>query len=445
MCNADSISRPIAAACESVRPATPADAVAGVQPQVVAEPASIEEASALMRAAAGLGLAVVPRGTGTRLHWGNPPARCDLVIDMTRMDQVIEHTAGDLVATVQAGLHLDRLADVLGTAGQRLALDPPGSGGAGGPRGTVGGVLATGVAGPLRLRYGTGRDLLIGITVVRADGTVARSGGKVVKNVAGYDLGKLFAGSRGTLGLIVQATFRLHPLPARTAYVIAECAAAADACGVIDAAMRSPASPVAAEIDWPGANEAVRACVALEGDPAGVAERASALVGLVGRGAAASVQPDPPPWWGSGPAAQADGTVLQVGFWPGDLGMVLAEIRAAAARAGLDPAIGGSAAAGVLHAAVRDGADPSAVAEFVSVLREALGHNSLAARELSRASSIDRTPPARGSVVIQHAPQEVARLVDLFGPVPSLALMRAVKSQFDPERMMAPGRFAGGI
>src|SRR6267378_1397296 len=128
--------------------------------------------------------AVVPRGTGTRLHWGNPPERCDLVIDTTLLDQVIEHAAGDLVATVQAGLRLDRLAELLGSAGQRLALDPPAlnrqapgrqapgppapSWPAGG-RGTVGGVLATGAAGPLRLRYGTGRDLLIGITVVRAD------------------------------------------------------------------------------------------------------------------------------------------------------------------------------------------------------------------------------------------------------------------------------------
>lgn len=430
---------PIEAACASARPATPADAVAGVQPSVVAEPASIEEASALLRAAAGMGFAVVPRGTGTRMHWGNPPERCDLVIDMTRMDQVVEHAAGDLVATVQAGLRLDRLADVLGAAGQRLALDPPGRGGAGGPTGTVGGVLATGAAGPLRFRYGTGRDLLIGITVVRADGTVARSGGKVVKNVAGYDLGKLFAGSRGTLGLIAQATFRLHPVPARTAYVTAGCAAAADACALIDAATRSVASPVAAEIDWPGANEAVRACVALEGDPAGVAERANVLLGLLGRGTAPSMQPDPPPWWGAGPAAQADGTVLQVAFWPGALAIVLAAIRTASSRAGLDPAVGGSAA-GVLHVAFGAGADPAAVAECVTVLRGALGHH-----EPAGAGPGDRTAQARGSVVIQHAPQDVTKLVDPFGPVPSLALMRAVKSQFDPARAMSPGRFAGGI
>ena len=134
---------------------------------------------------------------------------------MGSMDQVIEHAAGDLVARVQAGTTMGQLAAVLATAGQQLALDAP-------AEATVGGVIATGTAGPRRFRYGAPRDLLIGLTVVRADGVVAHSGGKVVKNVAGYDLGKLFAGSRGTLGLITEATFRLHPLPAEVAYVTAD-------------------------------------------------------------------------------------------------------------------------------------------------------------------------------------------------------------------------------
>ena len=455
---AEPIPEQITVACHAVRPATPDDTVAGVQPRLVATPGSTEEASALLRAAAGLGLAVVPRGTGTRLHWGNPPERCDLVIDTTLLDQVIEHAAGDLVATVQAGLRLDRLAELLGSAGQRLTLDPPaltrpvsgrpvsgrpvpGRPAPGRPTsgGTVGGVLATGAAGPLRLRYGTGRDLLIGITVVRADGVVAKSGGKVVKNVAGYDLGKLYAGSAGTLGLITQATFRLHPLPARTAYVTAACAAAVDVCRVIEAVMRSPASPVAAEIDWPSANHPVQISVALEGDPAGVAERSVELAGLLGLGAAASVGDDPPPWWGAGPAAQPDGTVLQIAFWPGELGVVLAEIRAAATAAGLDLAVGGSAAAGVLCAAAQSGADPGAVAEFVTLLRIALGQGGRAP------AGPGDGQPARASVIVLHAPPEVVRLVDIFGPVPSLALMRAVKNRFDPARTMAPGRFAGGI
>jgi glycolate oxidase FAD binding subunit len=236
----DSIPGPLAQACDEVRLAGPADAVAGVQPGLVAAPATTEQASAVLRAAAQLGLAVIPRGTATKLDWGYPPERADLIIDTTRLNQVVEHEAGDLVATVQAGVTIEQLAEVLAKAGQRLALDPPArrrpsgatparyaphrtthSPGAGREAqartaGTIGGILAANVAGPLRLRYGAPRDLLIGLTIVRADGTIAKSGGKVVKNVAGYDLGKLLAGSRGTLGLITQATFRLHPWPAAT-------------------------------------------------------------------------------------------------------------------------------------------------------------------------------------------------------------------------------------
>src|SRR5690348_4806438 len=206
-------------------------------PRFTASPASVAEASALLAAAAAQDLAVVPRGGGSKLGWGAPPRRCDLVVDTTALDQVIEHAADDLVARVQAGVSVARLGEVLAGAGQQLALDPPpaplavpgagsGAGAAAGnapPSGangtapewqgaTVGGTLATGAAGPRRLRYGTPRDLIIGITVVRADGTVAKSGGKVVKNVAGYDLGRLVTGSFGRVGVIGEAVVRLHPL-----------------------------------------------------------------------------------------------------------------------------------------------------------------------------------------------------------------------------------------
>jgi glycolate oxidase FAD binding subunit len=359
---------------------------------------------------------------------------------------------------VQAGVTLAELAQVLARAGQRLALDPPSwqqasaSGEGGKPGGTIGGVLATAVAGPLRLRYGTGRDLLIGITVVRPDGTVAKSGGKVVKNVAGYDLGKLFAGSRGTLGLITQATFRLHPVPAATAFVSAQAATPAESALLLAEALRAPLSPVAAEISWTAADAPIELCVAVEGDPDGVAERARALSkALAGRtrgesGSGPAGEPDSPPslpqqppWWGRGPRAQADGTVLQVAFWAGDLARVLAEIRKAAHRAGLDPVVGGSAAAGVLQASLPPDRDPGAIVAFVDGLRAALGCSD------APGEGRGEGPPRRASVVVLHAPPAVGALVDLFGPVSSLPVMRAVKHQFDPTGMMSPGRFAGGI
>jgi glycolate oxidase FAD binding subunit len=455
-------------ACADVREAGPDDAVAGVVPRFVARPADVAEAAAVMRAAAEAGLTAVPRGAGTRLAWGCPPAGCDLVIDTRGLDRLLEHAAGDQVVRVQAGVGLDQLSATLAGAGQRLALDPPparpspglaseggtppSSPGAadGAGAGTVGGLLATGVAGPLRLRFGTPRDLVIGITVVRADGTVASSGGKVVKNVAGYDLGKLFAGSYGTLGLIAEAAFRLHPLPGATSFVTLDAADADAAQSAVAAAAGSPLAPSAAEIDRPSRQGPTRVAVLLEGDPDGVAERCARLTALLGDRASASAAP--PAWWGRGAAAAPDGTVIRIGFWAEALARVLAAVDAAASDAGLDPLVGGSAAAGVIHAAVGEDAPADAVARFVRGLRAALAGPSAAPAAAAAAAELAGTggqapavSPSWASAVVLHAPDEVRAAVDLWGPVPALGLMRAVKDQFDPEHRMAPGRFAGGI
>jgi glycolate oxidase FAD binding subunit len=451
----DTIPGALALACRAVTPAAPRDAVAGVMPSWVASPASVEEASAVLRAAADHDLAVVPRGGGTKLGWGAPPRRCDVVIDMLRMDRVLEHAAGDLVARVQAGVTMAHLAGVLGGAGQQLALDVPETGGVaryGSP--TVGGVLATGIAGPRRLRYGTPRDLVIGVTAIRADGAVTRSGGKVVKNVAGYDLGKLFAGSYGTLGLIVEAVFRLHPLPAATAFVTDDVYGAAAVAQAVAAAAGSDLAPSAVEIDRPARGGPVRVGVLLEGDPGGVAERARQMRGTLGAGSVASRSE--PPWWGAAPGGTGaspggggpggrgpggrgqGGTLIRIAFWAAALCGVLEAIDAAAGAAGLDPAVAGSAAAGVLHASVRPDAPPGAVAAFLGGLREAMARGKPGA-------AAGEGPPTRGSAVVLDAPDDVREVVDLWGPVPGLDLMRAVKDQFDPGHLMSPGRFAGGI
>ena len=429
----------LALACRAVRPAGPRDMVAGVMPDWVASPASAEEASALLAAATEHGLAVVPRGSGTAVGWGPPPRRCDLVIDTLRLDQVLEHAAGDLVVRASAGVTMARLAGVLAAAGQQLAVDAP-------PRGlgrraspTVGGLLATGAAGPRRLRYGTPRDLVIGVTVVRPDGTVTKSGGKVVKNVAGYDLGKLYTGSCGTLGLITEAIFRLHPLPAGAAYVIAGYADPAAAAAAVAGAAGSDLAPSAVEIDRPALRGLIRLGVLLEGDPDGVAERAAQLRDVLGAGTAAS--PEPPDWWGTSGVAgpgPAEPTLIRVSFWSAALAGVLAAVDGAAESAGLDPALGGSPAAGVLHLTLPDGAPPGAVAEFLAALRAALAGN------LTPGAG-GEGPPSRASAVVLTAPAAVRDRVDMWGPVPALSLMRAVKDRFDPGQLMAPGRFAGGI
>jgi glycolate oxidase FAD binding subunit len=495
-----SIPAELAGACAHVTPASPDDAVAGTQARYVAEPASTTEAAALLRAAAGLGLTVVARGTGSRLDWATAPGTCDLIIDTGRLDKILEHTAGDLVVSVQAGVRLGDLASVLAAAGQRLALDPPGS------TGTIGGVIATGAAGPLRYRYGSPRDLLIGITVVRADGTIAKAGGKVVKNVAGYDIGKLFAGSYGTLGLITEATFRLHPLPESTAWVTLDCPDPASAAAAVRAIADSPVTPSAIELDWPRASAQLSVAALLEGSPESVEVRAGHLAELLeravpgqspscdtGRRAVPGQSPDhtkrsadrpahrtpadareltddasaPPghrssagsgaeqviqgsPDGGAGADGGAAGeafrvlrplsggrersaTLLRVAFWAGNLADVLSVIREAAEQHGLDPAISGSAA-GVLEVAIGGEAAADAVASFVAALRANLG-----------ALSAGSVLPATASAVVVQAPGAVREAVDMWGPVQSLELMRAVKNQFDPEHRMAPGRLPGGI
>ncbi|WP_018655075.1 FAD-binding oxidoreductase [Actinomadura flavalba] len=389
----------LARACADVRPAEPEEGVLGVAPRFVAAPASPDEAAAVLTAAAEHGLAVVPRGGETRLDWGLPPRRCDLLIDTTRLSRVVEHAAGDLVVKAEAGVALDDLAGVLAERGQRLALDAPL------PGSTVGGTLATGAAGPLRLLYGAPRDLVIGLTIVRADGRIARSGGKVVKNVAGYDLGRLFAGSYGTLGLIVDATFRLHPVPETRAFVTRTYTAPKDAHDAVQAVLHCPAYAAGLEVtSGPGA--AVRVAVLLEGVADGVPARAALVAGLLGDGA---IGAEPPPGWGAYP----DGTTLvETSVPPGSLPELLTAVP--------DASLAWSAS-GHGHAGLPAGTTPEQAAAALAALRRV------------------------GGAVVRYAPQDVRAALDVWGPVPGIALMRRVKDQFDPQHRLSPGRFAGGI
>jgi glycolate oxidase FAD binding subunit len=478
------IRKSLAAACGETREGAEADAIGwdvaisapgmgdpglgaggGIVPAFVVAPGSTDEAAAVMRVAAEHELAVVVRGAGSRLGWGEPPTRCDLMIDMSRMTEVVEHSAGDLVARIQAGARMGDVAAVLAKAGQEIALDVPDGA-------TIGGVVATGLAGPRRLRYGTPRDLLIGITIVRADGTVARSGGKVVKNVAGYDLGKLLAGSAGTLALITEATFRLHPLPAAKAYVTAEYVAAGVACDAVAAAANSPLVASAVELSRPEPGGPIRIGVLLEGSADGVAARAMRMAGLLGP---AETSPAPPPWWRGAPQADG-GTLVRVSFWVSALPAVLDAIDAAARDARVAPVITGSAGAGVLYlqlggavsgdtsadadagagasadaaaggsadAGARGSADAAAGASAGIVAGGGVlpGAGDIAGFVRGLRSGL---AGVRGGVVVLAAPAAVREVIasagGMAGGVPALDLMRAVKEQFDPGHRLAPGRF----
>jgi glycolate oxidase FAD binding subunit len=195
----------------------------------------------------------------------------DVVLSTARLDRILEHEAGDLTATVEAGLRLSSLNATLRERGQMLALDPPGD-----P--TVGACLAGALSGPRRHRYGAARDIVLGVTVVLADGTVTSAGGKVVKNVAGYDLGKLFCGSRGRLGLIVRASLRLHPLPAAARTLVVPVADASDAHRRWQLVHRSTLVPSAVELVWGGATDGLCYLTQARGaDDAGAADHAGVL------------------------------------------------------------------------------------------------------------------------------------------------------------------------
>jgi glycolate oxidase FAD binding subunit len=400
--------RELQAACGDVTEAGADDAVDGVAARWVAWPVSTQEVSAVLRAAAGLGLCVVARGTGSRLTWGLPPTGLDLLVDLSRMDAVITHAAGDLVVTVQAGLRMADLQDVLGVHRQRLALD-----GADTLGGTIGGTIATATAGPLRYRYGSVRDLLIGITVVLADGTVARAGGTVVKNVAGYDLGKIYTGSLGTLGVITEAVFRLHPMPETRRWITAATDDPARASAAIAAVRASQHDPVALEVERTAPDADVTVGVAIESVAGGIGARADAVGELLSTatGTPATVAEQPPEWWGQLPQAPwATVTCEPTG---------LTDLLATAPGT-----LRGSAGAGVLTSGLSD--DDRLGAELGQLRAIARGHG--------------------GHAVLRCAPAHRKEGLDVWGPVPAaLGVMRRLKDQFDPEHRLAPGRFVGGI
>ncbi|APC34458.1 FAD-binding oxidoreductase [Nocardiopsis dassonvillei] len=387
----------------ALREGTDADAVGGLVPARVARPADTRGLARVMASAAREGLTVVARGGGTALDWGGLPRGLDLLVDTADLSWT-EHIAGDLVVEVGAGTPVAELYDVLAAAGQRLSADPVRVGG------TVGGMVATGVSGPRRLLTGALRDLVIGMTVVRADGVVARSGGRVVKNVAGYDLAKLHTSGLGTLGVIASVAFRLHPLPRALRVLTLPASHAEHAERLLTALRGCTATPAAVELDWPSASLRV----VLEGTPDGLGARTAEIA------AAAGAEPDVadalPEGWGVLPA---EGTLALVSVPPAE------SVRAAVRVHELSGAgVTGSARAGALYASFPPGTGAAEVAAALDGVRSV---------------------PGWTMTLLRAEPHVHAAGVDLWGEVPGLPLMRAVKDSLDPGHRLAPGRFAGGI
>jgi len=375
-------------------------------------PTTFEDAAAGLAGAAAEGQAVRIRGGATKLDWGSIAPEPEVELRTSALDQILEHNVGDLTVVVQAGAPLARVQEELSDEGQMLALDPPL--GSLSRAATIGGVLATADSGPLRHRYGGPRDLLLGVTVALSDGTIARAGGKVIKNVAGYDLGKLFTGSFGTLGVILSAAVRLHPLPAATATALG---ASTDPDTLGDAAMALAEAPLELEsldVAWRSGQGRILARVAgAEAVPR--AQRAAELM-RSSRLEQVDVADDDASLWARQRAGQRsrEQAIVRVAARPRELRVVLGAVEAAGGT------LVGRAALGIGYVEV----DPEAVAG----LRQAL-------------------PPKAVSVVLD-APASLRKSIDPWGGYtagPALELMRRVKARFDPARACNRGVFVGGI
>jgi glycolate oxidase FAD binding subunit len=395
------------------RPGEAADSVDGVVPEVVVEPRHTEEVAAALRIAAAHGFRVVARGAGTKLDWGNPPEGADLVLDLSGMDGVIEHVSDDLVARAKAGTPLARLSGEVSKAGQCFPVDEVVAGS------TIGGVVATGLSGPGRFLYGPVRDLVLGATVVRADGVVAHAGSKVVKNVAGYDLTKLFTGSYGTLGILTELTLKLRPLPMARRFVVAGYPAAADLGPALSAVLASQSAPTAIELERQRAEGPLQLSVLIEGRPRPVEQRSGAVATLLGT---SDIRPEAPTGWGELPGPVTLKLTCVLSGVPAlvDRAGSLAREQAVAAR------VAGSAGSGVLYM----GLPAEVPAEVLKTVLEDL--RSFCAG-------------AGGHAFVLRAPASLKSAVDVWGPVPGIDMMRRLKEKFDPGRRLAPGRFVGGI
>jgi len=401
-----------------VAPGSVDDQVDGVAPDRVVRPGTVAEVQAAVRT----GAALVASGFGAHLDIGAPPRRLDVLVRLDRLDSILDHEAADMTVTVESGCPLATLQDALASAGQWLPLDPPRP-----QRTTVGGLIAANLGGPLRASQGGVRDLLLGLHVVGAGGTLVRGGGRVVKNVAGYDLPKLHVGALGSVGVVVQATFKVRPRPEREAAVVIGCRSGPEAAEAA-LVLRDVLDPLWIEVSGAG------------GLPDGPGDGAAVAVGVAGlateveHGGRLVEEHATSRGWRTvrvedGRALRARlgefdvepaAALLRAATLPGKIGPLLGAVDAAAARHGASVRTLAHAANGVVRIAVARAGDVPPVVRELRPRLEADG----------------------GSLVLHRAGPAVKAAVDVWGDLgPGRHLMRRIKEAFDPDGIFAPGRF----
>jgi glycolate oxidase FAD binding subunit len=400
----------------------PTVSIDGIVASDVVAPSDAHEAAEALAALAALGQAVAPLGGGTALNLGNPPERVDCILSTEHLAGIIDYEPTDLVLSVGAGARFGDVQAVLAEHGQRLPLDPPG-----GADATIGGLIATGRWGPLRYSAGTLRDLLIGISVAHPSGTVSKAGGMVVKNVSGYDMPRLYLGSLGTLGVVVSANFKVLPRPRADATVIATYDEPRDAFSAANE-LRNGREPIAA-LEVAFLEGAWHLAARIEGRDETV-DAVAGRIDAIASGVVTRVEgPASANWWASYVAEQHVGqdenTVLvRCGVRPKETAVLTARMAVALNEVGIaTPYLAASPGLGAVVARLDFGHEgsPNLLAGVQGVL---LG--------LADTATILAAPPSWKDGI------------DVWGRIPEgFDVMRSLREQFDPQRTINPGRFAG--
>ncbi|PKB79254.1 MAG: hypothetical protein BZY88_14410 [SAR202 cluster bacterium Io17-Chloro-G9] len=450
-------------------------AVDGMEPRAVVRPHDRQGIREVLSWACSEGMWVFPRGGGTQLSLGNVPSRTDLVLDLSRYGSHIpDHRPGDLTATVESGITLDVLQRELARQGQFLPIEAPLA-----SKATIGGALAANTSGPMRHSYGLPRDWLIGIGVVDAQGVETKAGGQVVKNVSGYDLNKLYTGSMGTLGVIVEATFKLSPLPAESRTLVAAFRSLQSGMQAADALLRRVFAPQGLQvIDGPAARRIESTAPIFRGF---ANELEYWIEGTTdGRGAIVSAF-----FSGRGHSLQRrvdEATRLLRDQGPQDIrsldGSESAGLLAALTGLSWSPDT-------IPYLGLKLSLPPSAVGKLADLLTSP-GNASQAQHWINLEPLVkgvaadpgfgtvrllwwvnetdDKVPPADdrvasvisrvrelsiqwgGSTVVEHCPLSLKRGIDVWGGTTgTIEIMRRIKKRFDPAGVLNPGRFVGGI
>jgi glycolate oxidase FAD binding subunit len=399
-----------------LRDGVAADHVCGVAPGLYVEPASESELAGVLTCANQARMQVAPRGGGTKLDWGAAPQEIDLMISSAKFAEILEYAPGDMTVTVGAGITIAQLQSALFQHGQRLALDPLWPG-----RATVGGVIATNDSGALRLRYGSIRDLIIGITVVLGDGTIAKSGGKVVKNVAGYDLPKLMSGALGTLGIITRAVFRLHPLPPQSRTLTFAFIDREKANDFMLSIADSIVVPTGLQMRT-GADGKIEVDVRIDGIAAGIAAQTETVCKLAGK-----MNPSEPvgdPWQAREELWNGEAIVCKLSMLPSQLSSMAEFVREALSDNADWTLLMNSTGLAWLRV---DATDCARIVDFILAVRDFLTSTG-------------------GTAVVLKGPPLLRQKMDVWGTAgTALPLMKRIKEQFDPRGILNRGRFVGGI